>query len=281
MLNNGLNFEHDEYPFLHMKTDSGQDFPLHFHKHVEYIYLLEGAFTVQIDEKTLSLKPGDSGIVFPYVLHRYKVTGKNVRFLSVFEPEILGDLTDTFYRYAPTDAFVPGDSRVAELFSDVAGIVKWPNPCIIDGRESGSGLPDFRNLRIKAAFLSLLAETLGRLRLVPRSPHEKGTFNQMLRYCCQHYSSDGFSLDAMAEETHISRSHISHTFAEKTGGGVLDYINTLRVSAAVNELIYSQDSVADIAFRSGFGSIRSFNRVFRGKKGEAPTEFRSKKRKTY
>ena len=56
------------------------------------------------------------------------------------------------------------------------------------------------------------------------------------------------------------------------GIGFSDFINTLRVEHAC-ELLEKGRSITDVAFASGFSSIRSFNRLFSRNMGMTPTEF--------
>ena len=54
-----------------------------------------------------------------------------------------------------------------------------------------------------------------------------------------------------------------------------DFLLVKRLNAAVNHLIRSNKSIRDIARLSGFGSVATFNRVFREQKNCTPTQFRA------
>lgn len=52
------------------------------------------------------------------------------------------------------------------------------------------------------------------------------------------------------------------------------YVNQQRIDYAKNLLISTKLSVAEIAFESGYDSLRTFNRSFRQISGISPTDFR-------
>jgi AraC-like DNA-binding protein len=68
--------------------------------------------------------------------------------------------------------------------------------------------------------------------------------------------------------------HFTRFFKDTTGMTFWQYLNNYKVSKAVNLLINTSDSISEIAFNSGFNSIKTFNRVFKQVKGCSPSEFR-------
>lgn len=48
----------------------------------------------------------------------------------------------------------------------------------------------------------------------------------------------------------------------------------LRLSRAVRELLATENSIADVAFGSGFSNLANFNRLFRRRYGTSPREYR-------
>ena len=60
----------------------------------------------------------------------------------------------------------------------------------------------------------------------------------------------------------------------KTGMTFIDSLNEIRLGHASRLLIDTTQSVAEIAYNSGFNNISNFNRIFKKKKGTTPKEFR-------
>jgi len=83
------------------------------------------------------------------------------------------------------------------------------------------------------------------------------------------------SLNDVALQVGVSRSHFAHLFKDYTNMTFVDFLTVERVKLAENYFMNPQLRITDIAFESGFSSISSFNRAFKKIKGCSPTEFRS------
>ena len=78
----------------------------------------------------------------------------------------------------------------------------------------------------------------------------------------------------LSDKLGLNRYYISHLFSKKLGMRFNDYINSLRISEACRMLLNSDDSVTDICFHVGFGTLRTFNRAFIRHTGRTPSEYR-------
>lgn len=64
-------------------------------------------------------------------------------------------------------------------------------------------------------------------------------------------------------------------FREYTGVSFVDYVAEQRLHYAEVLLGNPQLNITDAALQAGFGSISTFNRIFKQKKGCTPSEFRA------
>ncbi|MCB1200239.1 MAG: AraC family transcriptional regulator [Leptospiraceae bacterium] len=88
---------------------------------------------------------------------------------------------------------------------------------------------------------------------------------------------EDFSLSELADEMGLSSHQISELLNQHLGKSFHVLINELRVKEAKKLILESSDdTLIDIAFRSGFNSKASFNRNFRKVAGITPKEFRKK-----
>jgi len=72
----------------------------------------------------------------------------------------------------------------------------------------------------------------------------------------------------------MSVSAFSHFFKTTMGRSFTDCVIELRVGHACKMLIETEDSVADIAYQSGFNNLANFNRRFAGLKQVSPKAYR-------
>ena len=103
---------------------------------------------------------------------------------------------------------------------------------------------------------------------------ESEVITAAMTYINNHYQQD-LSLEDVAGFAGFSRYYFSRSFKKQTGYSFKDYLCQKRLQVAVDLLIRTDKSMKDVALESGFGSVATFNRVFREKKGCTPTQFRA------
>lgn len=81
-------------------------------------------------------------------------------------------------------------------------------------------------------------------------------------------------LDAVARGAGLSRPHFYKLFRTQTGLTPSLYVNTLLMEQAIDRLVGSEISVADIGYNLGFTSQSGFTRFFAANVGMAPTQYR-------
>lgn len=87
-------------------------------------------------------------------------------------------------------------------------------------------------------------------------------------------------LKTLSDLACMSETAFSRFFKLHTGRTVSDYIIDIRLGFASRMLVDTNKSIADICYLCGYNNLSNFNRVFKRKKGCAPTEFREYYHKT-
>ena len=88
-----------------------------------------------------------------------------------------------------------------------------------------------------------------------------------------HYRQQ-ITIGQLAGMSHMSDGHFCRLFKKYTFKTPVQYINRVRLSAAMDLLLESDRKVLDIAFDTGFNSLSYFIGVFKQSMGCTPTEFR-------
>ena len=78
------------------------------------------------------------------------------------------------------------------------------------------------------------------------------------------------TFDAAATYMHFSRPYFSKVFRAIFGMPFTQYLNTVKISAAIEKLRAGNLSITEIADGCGFNTIRNFNRVFKDFTGYSP-----------
>ena len=123
----------------------------------------------------------------------------------------------------------------------------------------------------------LLATLLLELKELCRQQQEKGgdsgrvsnhIVDQIQAYIAEHYA-EKLTLTGIASQFYISR-----LFKKSINLSLIEYINGVRIKAAQNLIEKSNESISDIAEKTGFMTTAHFRRVFKDATGLSPQQYR-------
>ena len=83
------------------------------------------------------------------------------------------------------------------------------------------------------------------------------------------------SVNEIAEKVHMSASYFSRIFKEATGFSPYDYLLAVRLDKAKEMLQKTDDSIQNIAYKTGFNSTSNFIYFFKNETGISPLKFRN------
>lgn len=85
---------------------------------------------------------------------------------------------------------------------------------------------------------------------------------------------DELTLDAISDNVNVSKFHLLRIWKGATGTGLMEYVRRRRIAASLADLLSKQNTVDFIADKYGFGSERTFNRVFKEEFNTTPAKWR-------
>lgn len=97
----------------------------------------------------------------------------------------------------------------------------------------------------------------------------------ILKYIDKNYNKK-ITIESLASRYYMSPSTLSKTFKEETGKLFSKYLNDLRSTKSLKDLLYSSLSIEEIAFNNGFGNSRTYRRSFKETFNNTPSEYRKK-----
>ena len=115
------------------------------------------------------------------------------------------------------------------------------------------------------------------LRPRPQQDADAHLSARIINYVQQNYTGS-LTLEQMAHDLGYNYTYLSAYFNQRLHTGFQDFVNQYRVSHAAMLLQGSSIPVTQVAEQCGFGTIRSFNRVFLKSLGMSPTAFRRQNR---
>ncbi len=268
----------DAFPFNLWET-SMEGFSLHWHERVELVYVLSGELSIAVEGQVHLAKDRDILIIGPSSIHGFSDSASGTRILIIQFGLELFDQTIVDLRDLPLQRSIferktligPGEG---ELHRDLEAQ-------LLDLRsEFGAKGEGFR-LAIKARLFDFALLLLRRLPPLDISDAElarrRARHEQLAAIFDMLHDGyrDPLCLRDAARAANLSACYFSRFFRAQTGLTFHSYLSRLRLAHAEELLLETDLPVTEIAFQSGFESLKTFNRLFRRYLGSSPSRFRS------
>ncbi len=245
----------------------------HYHSAVEIVLTLKGTVEYEAEGKHYTVRENEILVVPPEISHSLNMEEGSSRYLILFEPEALyglqdvKGLTDAFHRVFYLDRDNPALEEARALLMEA-----------VKAYEEGEPLWNTLCYSYMMKVYVLLAKHCLTDRIHARRDDEKrtdaGIITGSVVYINNHYQEE-LTLDQVADFAGFSRFYFSRSFKKQTGYSFKDYLCQKRLQVATDLLIRTEKGMREVARESGFGSVATFNRVFREHKNCTPTQYRS------
>ena len=236
------------------------NYPPHIHSDIEMVYIKGGTTRAFCNGEEYLLKAGDIFMTFPNQVHYYSDCSEDCRsILLIMNPSLAFGYTDTLMERTPTSAVYAPTENDQYLYE------------IIETAYKESLVNPDKNV-IVALATAIIGKLLKGYNFRDISSSNTSV-SKILKYCATHFREE-ITVKDLSKEFNVSESHISHTFNNKLKVSFCDYINSLRLIEAARLLKDKNRTITEISNSCGFGTIRTFNRVFYKHFGLTPSEYR-------
>lgn len=238
------------------------NYPPHIHSDIEMVYIKNGTTRAFCNGEEYLLKAGDIFMTFPNQVHYYSDCSEDCRsLLLIMNPSLVFGYTDTLMERTPTSAVYTPTENDQYLYE------------IIEMTHKESLVNPDKNVIVALATAIIGKLLKGYTFQDINSPN--ALIARILKYCSANFREE-ITIREIARELNISESHISHTFKNKLRVSFCDYINSMRLIEAARLLKDKNLTITQISNSCGFGTIRTFNRVFHKHFGVTPSEYRQR-----
>lgn len=240
---------------------------IHLHHEIEIVWAGHDGIIAVCDGKTYELNRNDLFVAFPNRIHHYqdkKSDQKNV--LMIFQPEQFPGFSELLKSKKPYTPVLRNCSK--RIRSAISGITEVMN----------TDLPYLEQV-LTGYMTVIMGEIAKELTFSDLNQNDINGLHRLLEFCSYNYTRD-ITLDLLNKELYMSRFYISRLFNDSLGISMNDYVNTLRVTEAKRLLKDDNIPITEIAQQVGFGTPRTFNRVFLAQTGRTPRDYRKKHLKT-
>ncbi|MEW9701424.1 helix-turn-helix domain-containing protein [Paenibacillus sp. SI8] len=267
---------------LHLSQNRlANGFRAHRHDFLEFSYVVEGSGSETINDARHPMAPGTFTFVLPYQVHEiFTDPGSTlVLYNCMFSMDLLME---------------PGQhDRLSELINDMNLLPPYAN---FQGAKQNRMLQLLEDMFNEYKGDDLWRRTLLQVRLkeilvlfdrcrrngacgqyeAPSQSKPSPSVWPIIHYIHRNYQED-ISLADLAAQFTMSVSRISEVIKQTTGQTFVHFLHDLRLRHACSLLVSTEMSVTEIALDVGYGSYKTFSRIFRESKGLAPKDYRKQK----
>lgn len=238
--------------------------PPHLHKYLECIYAMEGNFSLGIGAEWIELYPHDLAIVFPDMVHQFRVDGHGPSQAAYIlaSPKLAGPFTGILQKCYPGNPVI----RSKMVHPDIP----YAFHTLLESKQDSC----YFELQ-QAYFQILLARALPLCQLMEKKEPESCDLAwQVVSYISEHFTEE-VSLTGMARTLCVSPYVLSRIFSGIFHTNFNQYLNEIRLDYASHLLRTTEKSVTDIFMDAGFASQTTFNRSFKEKYHMSPRDYRN------
>ncbi len=269
-----VEYDYKRFVMLYDNVET-ENYPTHWHNALEIIMPIQNSFTVCTGGDTYSLQEREIIIIPPGELHTLPPqAGRRIIFQC--DNSVLGDV-------GALEAITPVLTAPFYITPELDNtLYVQTKKCILDIYSEYYANTEISDVKIYMYLINLLVAVreyqLQQYRNTFSSSKKKlyeynEKFNYVLKYIDKNYMYD-ISLEKLADIAGYSKYHFSRIFKQYNSMSYLQYINTRRTRAAEMLLLDPNIPITEVAMRSGFSSLTTFNRIFKEIKHCTPSDFK-------
>lgn len=243
----------------------------HFHKDIELIYIMEGSLKLEIENELFSLNRDDIVVINSNKKHSFKSNKKSIIVHFHFSYEYLSSFLNKNFILFWCNSTVKNELRYEELRQTIKELL---NGYLNKKREK-----DLLQYSLIFKILSILCNDFlvhnKDEKFLDKSNKYEDRIIEINNYIKDNFNKS-INLTDLAEQLYLSSTYLSKFFKKYLGMNFIEYTNKIRVHYAIDDLLYSDKSMLEIALDNGFSSSTVFNKAFKKIYGVSPSAYRKK-----
>ena len=230
---------------------------LHMHLTLEIVLVTEGVLDMRVGDKEYHIVAGEGLFVAPLEPHSFHSGKKNKCHVLMFQRELVGHFYDYLSTHKPTcHIFTPSKESLSLCEKLLPERYNVTGPLVAE-----------------ACLAPLCYDILTGCHFERRERSFENALTRAIEYMDAHFTED-VTLESVAHATGQHPVTLSKSFPRYSSMSFHQYLQYLRTSYAVRLIQREEMTLTEIAYLSGFGSVRSFNRAFLSVYGMVPSRYR-------
>lgn len=229
------------------------------HDKLEICHVIKGFQEIEIKGGKYIIHPGDTAVIFPEYSHFYLSNNIQTELIVLkFEPELYEQICPNIHILQQKNYKLPSN-----MLSDKSKIIFKQ---ILTHQE---------NIILLSCSLILLSELIENIEIVQTNKLVSPNLTcEILKYIESSFNND-ITLKEISHKFGVNPRIVTNIFSDKLNTSFNIYIGILRSEHAAKLIRSTQLPLTLIGDLSGFGSSRTFNRVFKKNFNVTPKEYRN------
>lgn len=228
----------------------------HMHENMEIVIVNKGTLNMTVGGREYAIPSRHGVFVPPFEAHSFRSYEDNECHVIMFSKSLVSYFYELLGSYEPTRHIFAVSDASYSLSDEI--------------------LPEVNNTASYMESQAILAPLCREIYLKCGFEKRKMPFDDSLtaamEYMETHFAEE-LRLSDVARAVGIHPSTLSKAFSGKTGVRFNFYLQYVRCYHAAELMKSGGVNITEAAYASGFGSIRSFNRAFKGVYGVTPSEY--------
>lgn len=264
----------DDFP-IHIQIAKVEEYPLHYHKDIEFVYVLKGEIKLTNGYCSYLLREGDIFTNSGTEVHGLYETGEDnvvtiIQISNRFFTQYFPTLQQTCYRtYAREDLYGKLDTLRKMLLRTLIDYTKksfhYKTSCIDQMIRVIEYLNEHFNL---FAFEDQIV-----VNFKSDNPVVTERISRIINYVYENHASR-ITLEHLAEREHLSSYYLSHLIKEYMGMNFREFLCFARVEMSAIQLLGTDKRISAIAQEVGFSTTFYYEKFFKKWFGLSPEAYR-------
>lgn len=243
---------------------------VHQHHDVELLYVLKGTIQLTIEEECFLLKKQDVVIINSSFKHGIKSEQEVMYVVFHFNYRKILELLHASKVFFLCNSSIEEKDQYAIIRKYVANILKF---------HYENQIPN--GISLNSLYYQLLDLLIHHFSVTYTTEpgvvqhREEGRKSEIENYIESNYFKN-IGLKEIADFLYLSAPYVSKYFKEQFGMNFYKYLNKVRFSHAINELLSTNHSITSIAMNNGFPNVSSFSKLFKEIYKNTPHDYRLK-----
>lgn len=254
-----------------------ENYPIHWHTAIEIIMPSQNSYTIIVDDTLHTIQEGEIFLIAPGTIHQLQAPQTGERFILLIDYSLICNVNGMA-------ALLPSLRPYVEINApESRGLLQTLQGYLRSIYQEYEQPSPYKEASLNALVIQFFV-AIGRYKMnasekfpginITKQHEYIEKFMKICDYITEH-CTENLTVDELALLAGFSKFHFIRLFKQFTNVTCYEYLIQKRIELAERLLIEPDLTITQIALQSGFGSLSSFNRVFKTAKNCTPSEYKN------